>query len=79
MATQLYSHIQQTPLYDTHEHTNKENQLFVSSLINIATGLNIKVIAEMVETEAESVALNKLGVEHQQGYYFAKPALWNVY
>ena len=60
-------------------HTNKENQLFVSSLINIATGLNIKVIAEMVETEAESVALNKLGVEHQQGYYFAKPALWNVY
>ena len=26
MATQLYSHIQQTPLYDTHEHTNKENQ-----------------------------------------------------
>ena len=26
MPTQLYSHIQQTPLYDTHEHTNKENQ-----------------------------------------------------
>lgn len=60
-------------------HTNKDNQLFVSSLISIAKGLNIKVIAEMVETEAESVALNKLGVDHQQGYYFAKPSLWNVY
>ncbi|PRO68678.1 EAL domain-containing protein [Alteromonas gracilis] len=60
-------------------HTNKDNQLFVSSLISIAKNLNIKVIAEMVETEAESIALTKLGVEHQQGYYFAKPALWNVY
>ena len=60
-------------------HTNKDNQLFVSSLISIANNLNIKVIAEMVETEAESIALTKLGVEHQQGYYFAKPALWNVY
>lgn len=26
MSTQLYSHIQQTPLYDTHEHANKENK-----------------------------------------------------
>ena len=26
MPTQLYSHIQQTPLYDTHEHANKENK-----------------------------------------------------
>jgi EAL domain-containing protein (putative c-di-GMP-specific phosphodiesterase class I) len=60
-------------------HTNKDNQLFVSSLISIARGLNIKVIAEMVENEAESVALNHLDVVHQQGYYFAKPALWTVY
>ncbi|AXT37277.1 EAL domain-containing protein [Alteromonas sp. BL110] len=60
-------------------HTNKDNQLFISSLVSIAKGLNVKVIAEMVENEAESVALNKLGVDHQQGYYFAKPALWNVY
>ena len=60
-------------------HTNEDNKLFVSSLVSIAKGLNIKVIAEMVENEAESVALIKLGVAHQQGYYFAKPALWNVY
>ncbi|MEC7481289.1 MAG: EAL domain-containing protein, partial [Pseudomonadota bacterium] len=60
-------------------HTNKDNQLFVSSLINIAKGLNIHVIAEMVENEAESVALSKLDVEHQQGYYFSKPSLWTMY
>lgn len=60
-------------------HTNKDNQLFVSSLLNIARSLNIKVIAEKVENEAESVALNNLDVIHQQGYYFAKPVLWTVY
>jgi len=60
-------------------HTNKDNQLFVSSLLNIARSLNIKVIAEKVENEAESVALNNLDIIHQQGYYFSKPALWTVY
>jgi len=60
-------------------HTNKDNQLFVSSLLNIARSLNIKVIAEKVENEAESVALNNLDIIHQQGYYFAKPTLWTVY
>lgn len=60
-------------------HTNKDNQLFVSSLLNIARSLNIKVIAEKVEHEAESVALNNLDIIHQQGYYFSKPALWTVY
>ncbi len=37
-------------------HTDKDNQLFVSSLLSIARGLNINVIAELVENEAESVA-----------------------
>ena len=60
-------------------HINNDNQLFVSSLINIAKGLDIHVIAVMVENEAESVALSKLDVEHQQGYYFAKPSLWTMY
>ena len=60
-------------------HTNKDNQLFVSSLLNIARSLNIKVIAEKIENEAESVALNNLDIIHQQGYYFSKPALWTVY
>ena len=60
-------------------HTNKDNQLFVSSLTSIARTLNIKVIAEMVENEAESVALNTLDITHQQGYYFAKPTMWSVY
>ena len=57
-------------------HADKDSQLFVTSLLSIARGLNISVIAELVENEAESVALSRLDVAYQQGFYFAKPALW---
>ena len=55
---------------------SRDNQLFVSSLVSIANGLNIQVIAELVETEQESTALAKVGVMFQQGYLFSKPAQW---
>lgn len=50
-----------------------DNQLFVQSLVNIAHGLAIEVIAEMVETEAEAACLKTLFVDHLQGYYVARP------
>ena len=56
--------------------SDKDNQLFVSSLLSIARGLGINVIAELVENEEESVALTQLDVAYQQGFYFAKPTLW---
>jgi diguanylate cyclase (GGDEF)-like protein len=54
---------------------NKEpdNQLFVQSLVNIAHGLNIKVIAEVVETKEEAQCLQKLFVDYIQGYYICSP------
>tara|TARA_Y100000296_G_scaffold60384_1_gene69955 strand:+ start:177 stop:2111 length:1935 start_codon:yes stop_codon:yes gene_type:complete len=57
-------------------HADKDSQLFVTSLLSIARGLSIKVIAELVENEAESVALTRLDVVYQQGFYFSKPMLW---
>ena len=57
-------------------HADKDSQLFVTSLLSIARGLSIKVIAELVENEAESVALTHLDVVYQQGFYFSKPMLW---
>ena len=57
-------------------HSDKESQLFVSSLLSIARGLSISIIAELVENEAESIALSQLHVSYQQGFYFAKPSLW---
>lgn len=50
-----------------------DNQLFVQSLVNIAHGLNIKVIAEMVETEAEKEWLENAQVDLLQGYFIASP------
>lgn len=55
----------------------QDNQLFVQSLINIAHGLNIKVIAEMVETQQEADCLKELAVDFIQGYLFGHPAQIN--
>lgn len=57
--------------------TDQDSQLFIGSLLSIARGLGINVIAELVESEAESKALSQLNVLHQQGFYFAKPTIWH--
>ncbi|QHJ11415.1 RNase E specificity factor CsrD [Paraglaciecola mesophila] len=54
-------------------HNEPDNQLFVQSLVNIAHGLNIQVIAEMVEDEAEARCLLDLFVDHLQGYHIGIP------
>jgi EAL domain-containing protein (putative c-di-GMP-specific phosphodiesterase class I) len=50
-----------------------DNQLFVQSLVSIAHGLNIEVIAEMVESLEESNWLKSAGIDYQQGYFIAAP------
>ncbi|TRY32844.1 EAL domain-containing protein [Aliiglaciecola sp. M165] len=54
-------------------HKEPDNQLFVRSLIGIADGLNISVIAEMVESEEEAQFLHNLGITIVQGFHLAKP------
>lgn len=56
-------------------NTELDNQLFIHSLVNIAHGLHIKIIAEMVETEAEKDWLLNANVDFLQGYFIAAPAL----
>jgi EAL domain-containing protein (putative c-di-GMP-specific phosphodiesterase class I) len=48
-------------------------RMIVRSIITMAEGLDIRLIAEGVETEAELGALRELGVRYVQGYLFAKP------
>lgn len=50
-----------------------ENQLFVQSLVNIAHSLNIKVISELIESEAQVTKLKAMSVDYFQGYYISKP------
>ncbi|MBF7074879.1 EAL domain-containing protein [Glaciecola sp. MH2013] len=56
-------------------HDEQDNQFFVESLISIAHGLNIKVIAEMVESALESEWLANAGVDFQQGYFIDAPRI----
>jgi diguanylate cyclase (GGDEF)-like protein len=54
-------------------HTEKDNQLFVHSLVNIAHGLDIKVIAEKIEHKQEADTLKAMKVDFIQGYFVGKP------
>ena len=57
-------------------HKLDDNQFFVRSLVNIAHGLNITVIAELVEEEKEAQTLQGLFVDCVQGYVISQPKRW---
>lgn len=50
-------------------------RIIVKGIIDIAQALNIRVLAEGVETEAELLSLSAAGVRLFQGYLFARPEL----
>ena len=54
------------------DHDEKDAQL-VALILEISKKLDIPVVAEGVETEAQLQMLRKLGCELAQGYYFSKP------
>lgn len=45
----------------------------ISTIINVANGLNLKVIAEGVETEEQVELLRSLGCNEVQGFFYSKP------
>ncbi|EWH08999.1 ggdef domain/eal domain-containing protein [Catenovulum agarivorans DS-2] len=45
----------------------------VESMVSIAKHLKLWVVAEGVETKAQYLALENMGCDHYQGYYFSKP------
>lgn len=52
---------------------NKDNQFFIESVIKVAHGLDVKVFAVSVETEAERNLLVGLGLDGLQGYGEGRP------
>jgi EAL domain-containing protein (putative c-di-GMP-specific phosphodiesterase class I) len=50
-------------------------QAIVAGIVLVAGKLNITIVAEGVETVGESTALQALGIDLQQGYLFARPAI----
>lgn len=51
---------------------NMENQFFVQTLVKIAHGLDIQIVAESVETRQEWETLQSLGVDAGQGYWLGE-------
>jgi len=52
---------------------NKDNQFFIESVIKVAHGLEVKVFAVSVETEAEWNMLANMGIDGVQGYGVGMP------
>jgi EAL domain-containing protein (putative c-di-GMP-specific phosphodiesterase class I) len=53
--------------------TAPEGLALVSTIINLARSLKLKVVAEGVETEEQSHQLRLLSCDEMQGYLFSKP------
>jgi EAL domain-containing protein (putative c-di-GMP-specific phosphodiesterase class I) len=54
-------------------NSDNGNNAIVSTIIAMAHGLNLNVIAEGVETEEQRLFLEHAGCIHYQGYLFSKP------
>lgn len=53
--------------------------IIVTAIINLAKQLNIKVIAEGVETKEQKDKLVQLGCQYMQGFYWSRPKLAQEY
>ncbi|MGB8274917.1 MAG: EAL domain-containing protein [Alphaproteobacteria bacterium] len=54
---------------------NRDNQLFVQTLLGFANGFGLETVAECVETAADVEVLTQLGIKYIQGYYYGRPSI----
>lgn len=54
-------------------HTDAKMQALVRSMVVVGHELNLKIVAECVETEEQADFLRNIGVDYAQGYLFGKP------
>ena len=52
---------------------DEENATITESIINLAKGMKLEVIAEGVEKQVQVDFLKKHGCDHSQGYFFSQP------
>lgn len=53
--------------------TSEDARKVAQAVVNLAKALNLKVVAEGVETEGQNRILREFGCDQLQGYLFAKP------
>jgi EAL domain-containing protein (putative c-di-GMP-specific phosphodiesterase class I) len=56
----------------------RSKQIILKGIKYVSDELNIRLLAEGVETKEEYLWLKELGVELYQGYYFARPGFFNA-
>lgn len=54
--------------------TERARQVIVAAIVTMARELDVQVLAEGIETEAEFITLKAAGIRLFQGYWFARPA-----
>lgn len=52
---------------------NHHTQRLVDTIITMAHGLEMEVVAEGIETEQQALKLKIQGCDHAQGYYYSRP------
>ena len=57
----------------TRDVLGDDGRSIASAIVGLGHALNLKVIAEGVETEEEAEVLRRLGYDEFQGYLFARP------
>jgi hypothetical protein len=53
--------------------SDQANTGMMAAMVQMAGSLNLTAIAEIIETEAAAKALQEMGCEYGQGYYFSEP------
>lgn len=56
---------------------SNSNRAIVKTIIGLAMNLNLKVVAEGVETEEQATFLDSLACDNVQGYLYSKPLPYN--
>ncbi|MGE0733954.1 MAG: putative bifunctional diguanylate cyclase/phosphodiesterase [Alphaproteobacteria bacterium] len=54
---------------------SQDNQVLVRSLVGLAQGFRMKVVAECVESNDDAEYLKTQGIDFMQGYYFGRPQI----
>jgi EAL domain-containing protein (putative c-di-GMP-specific phosphodiesterase class I) len=55
--------------------TSPHNLVFVRTILELARNLDLKTVAECVESEEAAELLTREGVDYMQGYVFGRPSL----
>lgn len=60
-------------IWDAFGKGNETSERLLASVIRLLKAINVKIVAEGVETKEMTDYLTERGVDYLQGYYFSKP------